>query len=100
MMDSPRLTSYINHMDEKETIDGVPVSDEQIAAWSAEAEAGYDITALRKRGRGRPGRGAEPSQVVALRLTADELAQVDERAAREGKSRSDVIREALAAAAA
>ncbi|MCM3778166.1 ribbon-helix-helix protein, CopG family [Microbacterium hydrocarbonoxydans] len=87
-------------MDEKETIDGVPVSDEQIAAWSAEAEAGFDVTALRKRGRGRPGRGAEPSQVVALRLTADELAQVDERAAREGKSRSDVIREALAAAAA
>lgn len=99
-MNSRRLTSYINHMDEKETIDGVPVSDEQIAAWSAEAEAGFDVTALRKRGRGRPGRGAEPSQVVALRLTADELAQVDERAAREGKSRSDVIREALAAAAA
>ncbi|WP_144876441.1 ribbon-helix-helix domain-containing protein [Microbacterium sp. 1.5R] len=87
-------------MDEKETIGGVPVSEEQIAAWSTEAEAGYDVTALRKRGRGRPGRGAEPSQVVALRLTSDELAQIDERAAREGKSRSDVIREALAAAAA
>jgi uncharacterized protein (DUF4415 family) len=64
---------------------------------AAEAEAGYDVAALKKRGRGRPGRGAEPSQVVSLRLTAEELAEIDARAAREGKTRSDVIREALAA---
>lgn len=78
-----------------ETINGQPVTDEQIAAWAAEAEAGYDVAALKKRGRGRPGRGAEPSQVVALRLTADEIALLDARAEREGKSRSEVIREAL-----
>lgn len=83
-----------------ETIGGRPVTEGQIAGWVAEAEAGYDVEALKKRGRGRPGRGAEPSQVVALRLTAEELAQVDARAEREGKTRSDVIREALAASAA
>lgn len=83
-----------------ETIDGVPVTEEQIAAWAAEADAGYDVQELKRRGRGRPGRGAEPSQVVALRLTAAELAELDARAAREGKSRSEVIREALAASAA
>ncbi|WP_460579796.1 ribbon-helix-helix protein, CopG family [Humibacter ginsengisoli] len=55
---------------------------------------------LKKRGRGRPGRGAEPSQVVALRLTTEEIAEIDARAAREGKTRSDIIREALAASAA
>lgn len=82
-------------MSEHETINGVPATEEQIAAWAAEAEAGYDITALKKRGRGRPGRGAEPSQVVALRLTREEIAAIDERAKREGKSRSEVIREAL-----
>ncbi|KAM9866647.1 hypothetical protein ACIFOC_00853 [Leucobacter aridicollis] len=82
-------------MTEKETINGVPVGEEQIAASAAEAEAGYDIAALKKRGRGRPGRGAEPSQVVALRLTRAEIAALDERAEREGKSRSEVIREAL-----
>ncbi|GAA2846500.1 ribbon-helix-helix CopG family protein [Leucobacter komagatae] len=82
-------------MAENETINGVPVSEAQIAAWAAEAEAGYDIAALKKRGRGRPGRGAEPSQVVALRLTLAEIAALDERAEREGKSRSEVIREAL-----
>ena len=87
-------------MSTHETINGVSVTDEQIAAWAAEAEAGYDVEALKKRGRGRPGRGAEPSQVVALRLTADELALLDARAEREGKARSEVIRDALAAFAA
>lgn len=82
-----------------ETINGKPVTEEQIDAWVAEAEAGYDVEALKKRARGRPGRGAEPSQVVALRLTVEELASVDARAAREGKTRSEVIREALAASA-
>lgn len=82
-----------------ETINGTPVTEEQIAAWAAEAEAGYDVAALKKRGRGRPGRGAQPSQVVALRLTAEEISALDARAASEGKTRSDVIRDALAASA-
>ncbi|MCI1747050.1 MAG: ribbon-helix-helix protein, CopG family [Acidipropionibacterium sp.] len=85
-------------MSERETINGVPVTEEQIAAWAAEAEAGYDVAALKKRGRGRPGRGAGPSQVIALRLTAEELSALDARAAGEGKTRSEVIREALALA--
>jgi len=80
-------------------IGGVPVTEGQIASWVAEAEAGFDAQELKRRGRGRPGRGAEPSQVVALRLTAAELAAVDARAAREDKSRSEVIREALALSA-
>ena len=52
---------------------------------------------LKKRGRGRPGRGAVPSQVVALRLTVDELSALDARAAREHKTRSEAIRDALSA---
>ncbi|MBX9717743.1 MAG: ribbon-helix-helix protein, CopG family [Microbacteriaceae bacterium] len=78
-----------------ETINGQPVTEEQIAASVAEAEAGYDVAALKKRGRGRPGRGAEPSQVVSRRLTFDEIVALDARAAREGKTRSEIIREAL-----
>ncbi len=87
-------------MNEHETVNGVPVTDEQIAAWADEAEAGYDVEALKKRGRGRPGRGAQPSQVVALRLTVEEIAAIDDRARREGKSRSEIIREALRLSAA
>ena len=78
-----------------ETINGERVTEEQLAAWAAEAEAGYDVEAIKKRGRGRPGRSAEPSQVVALRLTVHEIAMLDARATREGKSRSKVLREAL-----
>jgi len=85
-------------MAERETIDGVAVTEEQINAWADEAEAGYDVEALKRRGRGRPGRGAEPSQVVALRLTLDEIAALDARARGEGKTRSEVIREALTSA--
>jgi uncharacterized protein (DUF4415 family) len=91
---------YNKSVSPDETIDGVAVTEEQIAAWAAEAESGYDVAALKKRGRGRPGRGAEPSQVVALRLTADEIALLDARAKREGKTRSEVIRDALASSAA
>lgn len=81
-------------------INGVPVAEQQISEWAAEAEAGYDLDALKKRGRGRPGRGAEPSQVVALRLTSEELAELDALAAQARKTRSEVIRDALAAYAA
>jgi len=82
-------------MGKRETIKGVPVTEDQIAEWAAEAEAGYDVEALKKRGRGRPGRGAEPSQVIALRLTQAEIDELDARAQRDGTSRSEVIREAL-----
>lgn len=84
-------------MSTNETVNGVPVTEAQIAAWAAaEAESGFDVDKLKERGRGRPGRGAEPSQVVALRLTPEELAAIDARAARESNTRSEAIREALA----
>jgi len=72
------------------------VSEEQIREWAEEAEAGYDVEEMKRRGRGRPGRGAEPMQVVAVRLTAEELAAVDTVAQRENISRSEAIRRALA----
>jgi hypothetical protein len=87
-------------MSGEETIGGAPVSEHQIQAWADEAEAGFDVEALKKRGRGRPGRGAEPSQVVALRLTSEELADLDALASRTHQTRSELIRAALAAYAA
>lgn len=63
---------------------------------AGEAEAGYDADTLKRRGRGRPGRGAEPMQVVAVRLTAEELDALDAAAAEQDMSRSEAIRAALA----
>ncbi|WP_130865705.1 ribbon-helix-helix domain-containing protein [Acidipropionibacterium timonense] len=81
-------------------MNGNEVTDDQIQAWVDEAEAGYDAELLKKRGRGRPGRGAEPMQVVAVRLTAAELAALDAIAEAGKLSRSEVLRQALAAFAA
>lgn len=83
-----------------ETIDGKLITEEQIQAWADEAEAGYDYATLKKRGRGRPGRGAVASQVIALRLTQEEIRALDARVREEGTTRSDVIREALQLASA
>ena len=72
------------------------VAKEHIQQLANEAEAGYDVAQLKRRGRGRPGRGTEPMQVVAVRLTVDELAALDAVAGRENVSRSEAIRRALA----
>jgi hypothetical protein len=77
----------------KETTNGAKVTEKQIATWAN--EGGALVGAVQVRRRGRPGRGAEASQIVAVRLTADEIGALDERAKREGKSRSEVIRGAL-----
>ncbi len=72
------------------------VTEQQIQEWADEAEEGYDPAELKRRGRGRPGRGAEPMQVVAVRLTAEELQALDAAAERHELSRSEAIRAALA----
>jgi len=72
------------------------IDEKQIQEWADEAEAGYDVNELKRRGRGRPGRGAQPMQVVAVRLTAGELEALDAAASKEGLSRSEAIRAALA----
>lgn len=79
---------------------GVNASEKEIDNWAAEAEEGYDVAALKRKGRGRPGRGALPTQVIAVRLTTEELEQVDRRAAESGITRSEVIRNAIASSAA
>ena len=71
-------------------------SEEQVQKWADEAEVGYDVEELTRRGRGRPGRGAEPMQVVAVRLTAEELDALDAAAAKSDMSRSEAMRAALA----
>ncbi len=75
---------------------GREISETEIDQWVKEAEAGYDVEELKSR-MGRPARGAEASQVIPVRLTAEELAGVMARAEREHLNRSEAIRAALAA---
>ena len=76
-------------------IHGQPVDDEQVDAWVAEAEAGYPVDELRR--RGRPGRGALPGQVISVRLTDEEFAALSAKAAAERLDRAEAIRVALIA---
>lgn len=72
------------------------VSDEQIQAWADEAERGYDLTKLPPPRPGRPPVGKGPGAAVTVRLDAQTLNALMERAAREGiDSRSDAIRAAV-----
>ncbi len=75
---------------------GEVVDDDQIQAWADEAEAGYDVGALRR--RGRPTAGDGPGIVVPVRLDARTLKALAERARAEGlANRSEAIRAAVRA---
>jgi hypothetical protein len=76
-----------------ETIKGVPVTDETVEAWASEAEAGYPVEHLRKRGRKTVGDG--PSEVVPVRMDQALLEALTVRAEREHVSRSEAIRTAV-----
>lgn len=75
---------------------GKAVTDEQIQAWADEAEAGYDVPKLRRRGRPPVGDGA--GVVVPVRLDGPTLEALAARAAAEGlENRSAAIRAAVRA---
>jgi hypothetical protein len=76
-----------------ETIKGKPVTDTDIQDWADEAERGYDLEQLRKRGRKPIGDG--PARVVPVRIDATLLAALTERAERDHISRSEAIRAAI-----
>jgi len=76
-----------------EKIQSVPVTDEMIQQLADEAEKGYDVDQLRKRGRKPMGDG--PARVVPVRLDDTLLTAVDERAERDHITRSELIRAAL-----
>lgn len=77
-------------------IRGAKVDDEQLQAWADEAEAGYDVAELRR--RGRPTSGEGPGIVVTVRLDESTLAALAKRAEAEGlPNRTEAIRAAVRA---
>jgi hypothetical protein len=61
---------------------------------ACEAEAGLDVTKLRCR-PGRPAVGSGPAKALAVRLDPELRMALDERAAVEHTTASDVVRDAL-----
>jgi Ribbon-helix-helix protein, copG family len=75
---------------------GTPVTDDQIAQYVAEAEHGYDVDTLRRRGGRRP-MGTAAADVVPVRLDPELRAALTRRAQADHTTTSDVIRQALRA---
>lgn len=73
---------------------GRPVTDADIELMADEAEAGYEVEALARRG-GRPRMGSAPADVVPVRLDPELRAAVGARAEADHTTTSDVIREAI-----
>jgi hypothetical protein len=75
---------------------GVPLTDDVIDRLSDEAEQGYDVAELRRRGGRRP-LGSAAADVVPVRLDPELKAALTERAEHDRTSASEVIRRALRA---
>ena len=73
---------------------GIELTDENLQKMADEAEVGLDVTKLRRR-PGRPPMGSGPADTLPVRLEPELRRAVDDRAARDHTSASDVVREAL-----
>ena len=76
-------------------MNGKPVTEQDIKDWADEAERGYDVERLRKRGRRPLGDGV--AQVVPVRIDETLLTALTERADHDHVSRSEAIRAAIRA---
>lgn len=75
--------------------DGTPVTGAEVQAWADEAEVGYDVEELERRGRPRRDPGA--STAIQVRLDPELSLSLARRAESERTTRSEVVRAALRA---
>lgn len=76
--------------------DGTPITDRTVEDLADEAERGYDVDdLLRRRRGGRPAMGSAAAAVESVRLDPELKRDLLLRAARDGISVSEVIRQAL-----
>lgn len=73
---------------------GVELTDDVLELMADEAEQGLDATKLRRR-PGRPAMGSGPAESLPVRLEPELRRALDERAAADDSTASEVVREAL-----
>jgi hypothetical protein len=73
---------------------GVELTEDVLNRMAEEAEAGLDVSKLRRR-PGRPAMGSGPAESLPVRLDPELRRAVDERAAAENTTSSEVVREAI-----
>jgi hypothetical protein len=77
------------------TRSGKPITDELINELSEKAEAGFDVDEILRRRGGRPAMGSAAASVESVRLDPELSQALRERAENEGRTNSEVIRDAL-----
>ena len=77
------------------TRSGEVLTDAVIERLAAEAEAGFDVDEILRRRAGRPAMGSGPAAVESVRLDPELSQALRDRAERDGRTSSDVIRDAL-----
>jgi Ribbon-helix-helix protein, copG family len=77
------------------TRDGQPITDEMVEALATRAEEGFDVDEIVRRRGGRPPLGSSAASVESVRLDPELRDALRARAEREGRTNSDVIRDAL-----
>lgn len=73
---------------------GTELTEDALERMAAEAEAGLDVTKLRRR-PGRPSMGSGPADTLPVRLDPELRSALDERAAADGTTVSEIARRAL-----
>lgn len=77
------------------TRSGEPITDDLVTTLTAKADAGFDVEEILRRRGGRPPMGSSAASVESVRLEPELSEALRERAEHEGRTNSDVIRDAL-----
>ncbi len=77
------------------TARGKAITDDVVNELAGKAEAGYDVDETLRRRPGRPAIGSAPASVESVRLEPELRDALTERAQRDDKTTSSVIRRAL-----
>jgi Ribbon-helix-helix protein, copG family len=78
-----------------QTRSGEPITDALVEELAPKAEAGFDVDEILRRRGGRPTMGSSAASVESVRLDPELSDALRERAEREGRTNSELIRDAL-----
>lgn len=77
------------------TRSGEPITDELLEQLATKAEEGFDVDEIIRRRGGRPPMGSSAASVESVRLDPALSKALRHRAEQEGRTNSDLIRDAL-----
>src|SRR5687768_1612562 len=77
------------------TRSGKPITDDLVEELAKQAEDGFDVDEILRRRGGRPPMGSAAASVESVRLDPELSEALRQRAEKEGRTSSDVIRTAL-----